>query len=358
MALLLSRWRATSRRPTATSKPVAGTGHAGRASSCTARRSGSWVSAASACSSRSARAFGMRSSAVDPFVNADDGAPVRRAADADARGAGRQSSDFVLGAKLPEDAETIDLERRRPASVRSPDCASINTGRGGLVDEALAASSGERHRGRRARHVRRASRRPSRPCSRSTTWSSRRTSARRRPRRRTRPGSDDRRAGRARAARRLRAVRGQRRGIGGVRDGAAVPPARRAARPAVHRRSRAAHSTTLEITYEGEIADYDCRVLTLSVLKGVLGTGLRRAGVVRQRAAARREARHLESGKRRRPSRDYVNLVSVRGEGGTHVAATLFGKQEVRASSASTSTSSTCRPRATCWSCATRTFPA
>ena len=28
---------------------------------------------------------------------------------------------------------------------------------------------------------------------------------------------------------------------------------------------------TLEITYEGEIADYDCRVLTLSVLKGVLG---------------------------------------------------------------------------------------
>src|SRR5215211_6082875 len=28
---------------------------------------------------------------------------------------------------------------------------------------------------------------------------------------------------------------------------------------------------TLEITYEGQIADYDCRVLTLSVLKGVLG---------------------------------------------------------------------------------------
>jgi hypothetical protein len=28
---------------------------------------------------------------------------------------------------------------------------------------------------------------------------------------------------------------------------------------------------TLEISYEGQIADYDCRVLTLSVLKGVLG---------------------------------------------------------------------------------------
>ena len=48
---------------------------------------------------------------------------------------------------------------------------------------------------------------------------------------------------------------------------------------------------TLEITYEGEIADYDCRVLTLSVLKGVLGPVVRRTGHVRQRAAARRGAR-------------------------------------------------------------------
>ena len=48
---------------------------------------------------------------------------------------------------------------------------------------------------------------------------------------------------------------------------------------------------TLEISYEGEIADYDCRVLTLAVLKGVLGPVDRRAGVVRERAAARRGAR-------------------------------------------------------------------
>ena len=47
---------------------------------------------------------------------------------------------------------------------------------------------------------------------------------------------------------------------------------------------------TLEISYEGEIADYDCRVLTLAILKGVLGPGDRRAGVVRERAAARRGA--------------------------------------------------------------------
>ena len=48
---------------------------------------------------------------------------------------------------------------------------------------------------------------------------------------------------------------------------------------------------TLEISYEGEIAGYDCRVLTLAILKGVLEAGDRRAGVVRERAAARRRAR-------------------------------------------------------------------
>ena len=35
-------------------------------------------------------------------------------------------------------------------------------------------------------------------------------------------------------------------------------------------RSRAAPSTRSRSRYEGEIADYDCRVLTLAVLKGVL----------------------------------------------------------------------------------------
>ena len=45
----------------------------------------------------------------------------------------------------------------------------------------------------------------------------------------------------------------------------------------------------LEIEYEGQLADYDTRILTLSVLKGVFG-GARRAGVVRQRAAHRGRA--------------------------------------------------------------------
>src|SRR3954464_1758545 len=88
---------------------------------------------------------------------------------------------------------------------------------------------------------------------------------------------------------------------------------------------------TLEITYEGQIADYDCRVLTLSVLKGVLGPvvdepvsfvnppGLAEAGglVVRERTSS--------------SARDYVNLIELRGhtaDGSTHVAGTLYGKQD------------------------------
>jgi D-3-phosphoglycerate dehydrogenase / 2-oxoglutarate reductase len=86
---------------------------------------------------------------------------------------------------------------------------------------------------------------------------------------------------------------------------------------------------TLTITYEGDIADYDCRVLTLSVLKGVLGavcdepvTFVNAPQIAEERGISVRETTSSDA-------RDYVNLVSVRGEGGTHVAATLFGKQEV-----------------------------
>jgi D-3-phosphoglycerate dehydrogenase len=85
---------------------------------------------------------------------------------------------------------------------------------------------------------------------------------------------------------------------------------------------------TLEITYEGEIADYDCRVLTLAVLKGVLApssdeavTFVNAPQLAEQRGINVRETTSSDA-------RDYVNLVTVRGEGGTHVAATLFGKQD------------------------------
>jgi len=85
---------------------------------------------------------------------------------------------------------------------------------------------------------------------------------------------------------------------------------------------------TLEITYEGDIAAYDCRVLTLSVLKGLLGpvvdepvSFVNAPQIAAQRGIAVRETTSADA-------RDYVNLVSVRSDNGTHVAGTLFGKQD------------------------------
>jgi D-3-phosphoglycerate dehydrogenase len=86
--------------------------------------------------------------------------------------------------------------------------------------------------------------------------------------------------------------------------------------------------STLNIEYEGEIADYDCRVLTLSVLKGVLGpvvsepvSFVNAPQIAEQRGIAVRETKSSDA-------RDYVNLIVVRGDQGTHVAATLFGKHQ------------------------------
>jgi D-3-phosphoglycerate dehydrogenase len=85
---------------------------------------------------------------------------------------------------------------------------------------------------------------------------------------------------------------------------------------------------TLNIEYEGEIADYDCRVLTLSVLKGVLAavvdepvSFVNAPQIAEQRGISFRETKSSDA-------RDYVNLIVVRGDQGTQVAATLFGKQQ------------------------------
>jgi D-3-phosphoglycerate dehydrogenase len=85
---------------------------------------------------------------------------------------------------------------------------------------------------------------------------------------------------------------------------------------------------TLHIEYEGEIADYDCGVLTLAVLKGVLGpvvdepvSFVNAPQLAEQRGIKVRQTKSSDA-------RDYVNLIVVRADGGTHVAATLFGKQQ------------------------------
>jgi D-3-phosphoglycerate dehydrogenase len=82
--------------------------------------------------------------------------------------------------------------------------------------------------------------------------------------------------------------------------------------------------SVLEIEYQGQLADYDTRILTLSVLKGVFG------GVVHEpvsyvnapRIAAERgvDVQTVTSA----TAQDYVNLVTVRG-GGHAIAGTLVG---------------------------------
>ena len=69
-------------------------------------------------------------------------------------------------------------------------------------------------------------------------------------------------------------------------------------------------------------------MLTLAVLKGVLApssdepvTFVNAPQLAEERGISVRETTSSDA-------RDYVNLVTVRGEGGTHVAATLFGKQD------------------------------
>lgn len=87
---------------------------------------------------------------------------------------------------------------------------------------------------------------------------------------------------------------------------------------------------TLDVSYEGQIADYDCRVLTLAALKGVLApvvdepvTFVNAPQLAADRGVTVRETKVGAS-------RDYVNLVELRGSyqgRETHVAGTLYGKQ-------------------------------
>lgn len=87
----------------------------------------------------------------------------------------------------------------------------------------------------------------------------------------------------------------------------------------------------LDVSYEGEIADYDCRVLTLAILRGALMPIVDEpvSFVNAPQLAAERGLTYRES--MSTSARDYVNLVTLRGtldDRPVHVAGTLYGKQE------------------------------
>jgi D-3-phosphoglycerate dehydrogenase len=84
--------------------------------------------------------------------------------------------------------------------------------------------------------------------------------------------------------------------------------------------------STVEITYEGQLADYDTRVLTLSVEKGLFGgvsdepvTFVNAPRLAKDHGVDVRETSSATSV-------DYVNLISVRG-GGHVLAGTLAGRR-------------------------------
>jgi D-3-phosphoglycerate dehydrogenase len=81
---------------------------------------------------------------------------------------------------------------------------------------------------------------------------------------------------------------------------------------------------TLDMEYQGVLADYDTRILTLSVLKGVLSAATHEAVsfVNAPQVAAERGLTWRETKSPTSP--DYVNLVTVRG-GGHAVAGTIAG---------------------------------
>ena len=90
--------------------------------------------------------------------------------------------------------------------------------------------------------------------------------------------------------------------------------------------------------------------------QGPVRRGHRGAGVVRQRAAARRGARHRGPRGQRRHARDYVNLITIRG--GDHaVGGTLVGRRDEPRIVMVDDHAVEVPPATTCWSCATTTGP-
>ncbi len=85
--------------------------------------------------------------------------------------------------------------------------------------------------------------------------------------------------------------------------------------------------STLEVDYQGQLADYDTRILTLAVLKGLLGAG-RPGAVSYVNAPQLAQERGIQVHETRTgEAHDYVNLITLRS--GDHaLAGSLFGLRD------------------------------
>ena len=259
----------------------------GRASSSTTRRSASSGSVGSVCSSRSVPVrSACSSSAYDPYMSADRArqigvelVPTARRA----RGATPTSSPSTCRRPPTPSGWSRPSCSRTP----SPRCASSTRARRHRRRE-RARRRGARgpHRGRGARRVPARSPPPSRRCSSSTAWWSRRISARRPRKRRTRPArpSPSRWCSRCAASSCRSPSTSRRRKRTRACSRTCRSPS---ASVGCSRRSPAAPSTRSRSRYEGQIADYDCRVLTLVGAQGRARSG---ASTSRCRSSTRRSS--------------------------------------------------------------------
>ena len=234
MALLLAQARNVPQANADLRAGPAGTARSGKASSCTARRSGIvGLGRVGVLVAQRAHAFGMRLVAYDPFVSPDRARQLGVQL-ADTMDELVAVSDFVTihATKTPD---TIGLVNAEVLTHAKPGHAARSTpGRGGIVDEdALADAIRDGRLGGAAIDTF-----AKEPTTESPLFELDNVVVTPHLGASTAEAQD--KAGETIAeqvvlalARRLRAVRGQRRRVGGVRGRAPVPAARRAARPAV-----------------------------------------------------------------------------------------------------------------------------
>ncbi len=277
-----------------------------------------------------ALAFGMQLLAHDPFVSTERARQLGVHLVADLQDLVRQA-DF-LTIHLPKTAETLGLVSAGLLEHAKPTLRIVNTARGGIVDEtALADALREGRIAGAALDVF-----ATEPTTESPLFTLPSVVVTPHLGASTAEAQD--KAGQTIAEQILLALRGEfvpyAVNVAAKEANATVQPflplAERLGRLFVALAGRMVD--TLEIAYEGEIADYDCRVLTLAVLKGALGAVVDEP-VSFVNAPQLAEARGLSVRETTSSSAlDFVNLITVRGRCGdrlVHVAGTLFGKRAV-----------------------------
>jgi D-3-phosphoglycerate dehydrogenase len=268
-----------------------------------------------------ALAFGMRLVAYDPFVSAERA----RQMGVELMGLDElfRASDFVT-VHLPKTPETVGLVGRDLLAQARPGLRIVNTARGGIVDEsALYEAIRDGRVGGAALDVF-----AEEPCTSSPLFELDSVVVTPHLGASTRQAQD--KAGETIAEQVLLALRGEFVPFAVNVSAAEAAEAVRPFLPLAERLGRIyaslnqAAPKVLEVEYQGQLADYDTRILTLSVLKGLLATtGEGPVSYVNAPQVA--QERGIEWRETKTPaSLDYVNLVALRGDDHA-VAGTLAG---------------------------------